>query len=207
MSKYIAGFDIDGVIGDFVSRFRAVVQDRYKVDLLEEHIRGHDLFLALGVSPNEALDLVRVTLEHPEYQLYAGAADGLRDLVAFGVEVHIITARWNGDPEARTKTQEWLASRGLTVGTHYNRIDAVREGEKFAVDAPLNSFVDDNLVEVLRMAERRPDVRTLIVYDHPWNQTLDVGGRLHRVHSWEELVPVLLAEMEAAQRELVGPRP
>lgn len=137
--------------------------------------------------------------EDPEYELYAGAGDGLRDLVAAGVEVHIITARWNGDPEARTKTEEWLASRGLTSGTHYNRIDAVKEGEKFAVDAPLDSFVDDNLVELLRMAEKRQDVRTLIVYDHPWNQTLDVGGRLHRVMGWAELVPLLLGELAASQ--------
>jgi 5'(3')-deoxyribonucleotidase len=202
MRKYVAGFDIDGVIGDFVSRFRALVQDRYKVNLLEEDIRAHDLYLALGVSSPEALELVHATLAHPEYEIYPGAADGLRALVVGGVEVHIITARWNGEPDARARTEEWLASRGLTSGTHYNRIDAVKEGQKFAVDAALDSFVDDNLVELLRMAERRPEVRSLIVYDHPWNQTLDVGGRLRRVRAWDELVPLLIGEAE-----LAGPAP
>jgi uncharacterized HAD superfamily protein len=206
MRKYVAGFDIDGVIGDFVSRFRALVQDRYKVELLEEHIRGHDLFLALGVSSQEALELVRATLAHPEYELYPGAAEGLRTLVDAGIEVHIITARWNGDPDARTKTEDWLASRGLALGTHYSRIDAVKEGEKFAVETALDSFVDDNLVELLRMAERRPDVRSLIVYDHPWNQTLDVARRLRRVHGWDELVPLLLVDAGVTGPEPAVPR-
>ena len=115
--------------------------------------------------------MIRATLEHPAYQLYPGARDGLDRLVASGVEVHIITARWNGDPDALTKTEEWLAMRGLVSGTHYSRIDAVHEGEKYAVGAALDSFVEDNLVELLKMAERRPDVRSLIVFDHPWNQT------------------------------------
>ena len=118
---------------------------------------------------------------------------------------HIITARWNGDPDARSKTEEWLASRGLALGTHYNRIDAVKEGEKFAVEAALDGFVDDNLVEVLRMAERRPDVGSLIVYDHPWKQTLDVARRLRRVRGWDELVPLLLTELEATARAGAAP--
>jgi hypothetical protein len=137
------------------------------------------------VSSPEALELVRTTPAYPEYELCPGAADGLRTLVDAGIEVHIIAA-WNGDPGARTKTEEWLASRGLALGTHYTRIDAVKEG-KFAVDVALDSFVDDKLVELLRMAERRPDVRLLIVYDHPWNQTLDVARRLRRVGGWDEL--------------------
>jgi hypothetical protein len=80
------------------------------------------------VSSPEALELVRTTPAYPEYELYPGAADGLRTLVDAGIEVHIIAARWNGDPGARTKTEEWLASRGLALGTHYTRIDAVKEG-------------------------------------------------------------------------------
>jgi uncharacterized HAD superfamily protein len=201
VTTYVAGFDIDGVIGDFVTRFRQIVRERYGVDLMEEHIRSHDLFLALGVSSSDALALVRATLAHPDYMLYAGAADGLRALVEAGIEVHIVTARWNGDPDARVKTEEWLAARGLLSGKHYNRIDAVKEGDKFAVEASLDSFVDDNLVELLKMAERRPDVRLLIVYDHPWNQSLDVTQRLKRVSGWADLVPLVLEDAARVKTE------
>jgi len=193
---YVAGFDIDGVIGDFVSRFRDVVRQVYSADLAEADIRGHDLFLALGIGKMEALDLIKQTLEHPGYELYPGAADGLARLVREGVEVHIVTARWNGDPNAAALTEQWLASRGLQKGSHYHRIDAVHEGAKHGVEASLDSFVDDNLVELVEMAERRPDVETLIVFDHPWNATLDVRRRFRRVVDWSELVALILGEAQ-----------
>jgi hypothetical protein len=44
------------------------------------------------------------------------------------------------------------------------------------------------------MADRRPDVPTRIVYDHPWNQTIDVGRRFQRVAGWPELVALILAD-------------
>lgn len=194
---YVAGFDIDGVIGDFVSRFRVVVREAYGVELREDQIRGHDLVLALGVSKAEALALIRKTLEHPDYALYPQAKDGLSQLADAGVEVHIITARWNGDPDAAGLTGDWLAARGLERGVHYHRIDAVKEGAKYGVNVNLDCFVDDNLVELIEMADRRPDVPTLIVFDHPWNQTLDVRRRFRRVAGWADLVPLILADAKA----------
>jgi hypothetical protein len=192
--RYVAGFDIDGVIGDFVSRFRVVVREAYGVELREDQIRAHDLFLALGVGKTEALALIRTTLEHADYELYPQAREGLRQLVDADVEVHIITARWNGDPDASRRTESWLASRGLEKGVHYHRIDAVKEGAKYGVQASLDCFVDDNLIELIEMADRRPDVPTRIVYDHPWNQTIDVGRRFQRVAGWPELVALILAD-------------
>jgi uncharacterized HAD superfamily protein len=201
---YVAGFDIDGVIGDFVTSFREVVLRAYSTELSEEDIRGHDLFLALGVGKAEALGLIRQTLEHPGYALYPGASKGLEQLVREGIEVHIVTARWNGDPKAGELTERWLASRGLRNGTHYHRIDAVHEGAKHGVTASLDSFVDDNLVELLEMADRRKDIRTLIVFDHPWNRTIDIHGRLRRVANWPALVELLGVE---AQRMLKSQAP
>ena len=195
--RYVAGFDIDGVIGDFVSSFRVAVREAYGVELREDQIRAHDLSLALGVGKTETLALIRTTLEHPDYALYPEAMDGLRQLVDAEVEVHIITARWNGDLDAAGRTESWLGTRGLEPGVHYHRIDAVKEGAKYGVQTPLDCFVDDNLVELIEMADRRPDVPTLIVYDHPWNQTIDVTRRFRRVTGWSDLVPLILADAES----------
>jgi hypothetical protein len=52
-------------------------------------------------------------------------------------------------------------------------------------------------VELIEMADRRPDVPTLIVYDHPWNQTIDVTRRFRRVTGWSDLVPLILADAES----------
>lgn len=196
---YVAGFDIDGVIGDFVSTFRVVVRAEYGIELREDQVRAHDLFLALGVGKAETLGIIRQTLEHADYALYPQARDGLRQLVEVGIEVHIVTARWNGDRDATRLTEQWLAARGLERNIHYQRIDAVKEGAKYGVDADLDCFVDDNLVELIEMSERRPDVHTLIIFDHPWNQTLDVRTRYRRVTGWDELVPLILANANSTE--------
>ena len=70
--NHIAGFDIDGVIADFVSAFREEVRRQYGVDLTEDDIRGHDLYLALGVSTDDAKTLIDRTLAHPETGLVSG---------------------------------------------------------------------------------------------------------------------------------------
>jgi 5'(3')-deoxyribonucleotidase len=194
---YVAGFDIDGVIADFVTSFRGTVRDKYGVELREEQIRGHDLSLALGIGHGELSPLVRTTLERRNPNLYPKAAEGLAQLVTAGLEVHIITARWNGDPDGLPQIEQWLGERGLQKGVHYHRIDAVREGAKHGLAARLDCFVDDNLMELIEMADQRPDVPTLIVYDHPWNQTADVHGRYCRVTDWPELVALILADRDA----------
>jgi uncharacterized HAD superfamily protein len=185
----IIGFDIDGVIADFVTEFRKLVREEYGADLQESDIRAHALHLALGVTEEESNALIKRNLLR-EVELYPGAADGLQSVMRAGAEVHIITARARNG-EGTEEVERWLAGRGLLLGQHYSRIDHASPRQKFTVDAHLDAFVDDDPDELLGMAANRPDVH-LVVFDHPWNQTLDVHGRLHRVTDWRSLTDHLL---------------
>lgn len=73
------GLDIDGVIADFVSEFRSLVKGVYGAELAESDIRAHSLHLALGVSKEEASELVARNLRR-ELRLYPGAQEGSRHL-------------------------------------------------------------------------------------------------------------------------------
>jgi uncharacterized HAD superfamily protein len=56
------GFDIDGVISDFVKTFSEIVEDKYGVKLNEAEIYCHDLNLVLGITKNERNELIIETL-------------------------------------------------------------------------------------------------------------------------------------------------
>lgn len=202
--RFVIGLDIDGVIADFVTEFRSVVMEEYGAELEDADIRAHALRLALGVAEEESRRLVRLTLLR-ELDLYPGAQRGLGTLVGAGAEVHVITARPAGANGTR-ETEEWLTTRGLFPGKHYHRVDHARPGEKHAVPAHLDVFADDDLDELIGMAEHRPGVR-LVVFDHPWNQTLDVHRRLRRVQDWDQLPVVLLQIRDEFEANRAGPVP
>ena len=190
---FTIGVDIDGVIADFVSVFRAEVLREYGVELADSDIRAHDLYLALGVSKDEAREMIRRTLDHQALALYPGAADGLAALVKSGLEVHIVTARNGGGAGAVSAAAEWLVQRRLHEGVHYHRVDVVPEGGKHTIASHMHAFVDDNLDEVIALAEHSSPDQLLIVFDHPWNQTIDVHSRFVRVGNWPELVDTVNA--------------
>jgi hypothetical protein len=83
-----------------VSAFQATVLATYQIDLREDQIRAYDLSLALGIGKEELGTLIRATLERHDASLYPEAREGLAQLVWAGLDVHIITSRWNGDVDA-----------------------------------------------------------------------------------------------------------
>lgn len=190
---YSIGVDIDGVIADFVTIFRDEVMAEYGVALAESDIRSHDLYLALGVSKQDVRRLITRTLAHQGLVLYPGAAEGLAALVRAGMDVHIVTARDSGGVDPVAAAGQWLVQRALYQGVHFNRINVVAEGSKHTVAGRMSCFVDDNLNELIALAEHGPREQVLIVFDHPWNQTLDVQSRFMRVGNWSELVDAVLA--------------
>ena len=50
--------------------------------------------------------------------------------------------------------------------------------------------VDDHLREVLGFVGK---VKHLVVFDHEWNQTLNLGQHVTRVRSWPEIEVVISA--------------
>jgi hypothetical protein len=58
-------------------------------------------------------------------------------------------------------------------------------GEKYlAPVAPLDVIVEDSLEEALEWTCK---VKNVLVYDQPWNQSLNVKGLMRRVFSWDEI--------------------
>lgn len=170
------GFDIDGVISDFVKAFRELVESKYDVKLNEAEIYCHDLNLVLGITKNERNQLIVETLRK-DLALNHGAKRTLKKLSSEGHKIYLLTARF-GVPAKVTK--DWLKRKGIP----YTELLQLTEGEKYRANVSLDLIVEDCLQDALEWSQK---VKTILVYDHPWNKTLNVNNLIKRVYSWDEI--------------------
>ena len=170
------GFDIDGVISDFVKTFIELVRKKYKLILEETNIYCHDLDLVLGISKEERNELIRETLKE-DLRLNPGAKGTIEKLHLEGHKIFILTARPHDLVDV---TKAWLKKKGIP----YTKLIQLNEGEKHLTNVKLDLIVEDNLEDAIGLSQK---VKNILVYDHPWNQTFNVKGLIKRVHSWHEI--------------------
>jgi uncharacterized HAD superfamily protein len=170
------GFDIDGVISDFLATFKEIVREKYKIDLKEKEIYCLDLDLVLGISKADCDELIRETLRR-DINLLPGAKEALKEIAKKGHEIYIFTARFS-DFEKITK--KWLDKNCVP----YRRIIQSEMGEKYQKVEHLDIVVEDNLYDALNWTRKSDKV---LVFDHPWNKTLNVNCLLKRVYTWAEV--------------------
>lgn len=175
------GVDIDGVVANFVAGFIPLVKERYGLILREQDIYVHDLYLVLGVPPDEAMDLVRQTISR-DLEPYPGAIKGLARLRRRH-QVALVTAR---PEDMLAVTEKWLAARQI----QYDRLCHFKEGLKHRNQYAFDVFIDDHLREAFGLVGKVPHI---IIFDHPWNRTFDVAGLFRRAHNWREVVSLVEA--------------
>jgi uncharacterized HAD superfamily protein len=170
------GFDIDGVISDFVKAFSESVKKKYGVTLKEADIYCHDLNLVLGITKNERNQLITETLKK-DLALNHGAKETLEKLFSEGHKIYLLTARFGVLAKV---TKDWLKRKGIP----YTELLQLTEGEKYHANVNLDLMVEDCLQDALEWSQK---AKNILVYDHPWNKTLNVNNLIKRVYSWDEI--------------------
>jgi uncharacterized HAD superfamily protein len=173
------GIDIDGVIANFVGTFIPLAQQRYGISFTERDIYVHDLYVVLGITEAEALELIRATITS-DPRPYDGAVEALRRIHAKH-DVVLMTAR---PKDLMDVTAQWLARWSIA----YRQLVHLDEGFKHEASLSLDIIVDDHLREALGFVGKVPHI---VVFDRPWNQTLNVARLFERVRTWEELVDLI----------------
>lgn len=172
------GIDIDGVIADFVEEFIKVIKERYDFDLKEKEIIYHDLYQVLGITKSESLELINETLNR-DLNIIKDA-DIYIDLLSMKNDIYILTARNIN----LTSIEKWLKKHNIK----YNDIVVFEEGGKNFCDKKLDVIIDDNLKEAIGFIGK---CEKIIIFDHPWNQTLDIHNSFYRVSNWYEIYEIL----------------
>ena len=171
------GIDIDGVISDFVTPFSKVVKKEYDADLEYCDILQHDLYKVLGLKENETLKLIKKTFDY-KLGFQQGAIDGVNKLFS-DHEIILITAR---DSKFEKITRDWLQNNNV----QYHDIIFVKDGEKCQENKHcFDVIIDDHLEEIVNCIGK---ITHILVYDHPWNQSLNVTDSFHRVFNWKDIL-------------------
>ncbi len=87
------GFDIDGVISDFVNSLNSLVEHKYGIRLNEADLYCHDLNLVLGITKKERNQLVTENLKR-DLAVNRGAKETLEKLFSEGHKIYLLTARF-----------------------------------------------------------------------------------------------------------------
>lgn len=171
------GFDIDGVISDFVRTFLRLVKKHYDLTIKETDIYCHELDLVLGISKEERNQLIRETLQE-DLALNPYAKETLEKLYSEGHQIFILTAR---PRDLVNVTKNWLKKRGIS----YSHLIQLNEGEKHLAEVKLDLVVEDNLEDAIGWSRK---VKSILIYDRPWNRSFNVRNLFKRVHNWNEIL-------------------
>lgn len=173
------GVDIDGVIFHFIKGFLSVVNEEYGLELEESDIQTHDLFQVLGIPKKKTNDLIRKTLMR-DLELIPRAKESL-ECLSQRHEIIILTARF---PDLLEVTKHQLADKGI----QYDRILCLSEGNKHRSNIDLDVIIEDNFEDAMGWVGK---AKLVLVFDHPWNKSLNVAGLFKRVRSWGEVVQTI----------------
>ena len=146
------GFDIDGVIADFVTVLIATVKEKYNIVFTKEEIYCHGINLVLGLTKKETEDLIAEALSQ-DMEIVNGSKSILEKLHAEGHKIYLLTARAKN---TRKMTENWLKKNGIC----YTQLIHLDKGEKNQTKLNLDVIVEDCLQEAL---EWSPKVKNIIV--------------------------------------------
>ena len=171
------GFDIDGVIANFTEPLLEIIKDKYGLALKVSDIYTFDLGVVLGITKTESNQLINETLKK-DLPLNSGAKETLEQLSREGHSIYLLTGRFG---YLRDLTQSWLKEKEVP----YTQLHLLNVGEKYLAKVePLHLVVEDSLEEALEWTRK---VRNVLVYDQPWNRTLNVKGLTKRVYNWNQI--------------------
>ena len=153
----------------------ATLLNKYDYPLTESEIYLHDLNLVLGIEQEECLDLIEETLEK-DLNLVKDVKQVL-DKIKEENEIYILTAR---SIKFKETTIEWLRRKSIL----YDKILFLNEGEKYSCNEHFDIIIEDCLKDAINWKKK---VKNVIIFDRPWNKTLDVKKHLIRVKNWTEI--------------------
>jgi uncharacterized HAD superfamily protein len=171
------GFDIDGVIANFTEPLLETIKEKYGLALKVTDIYTFDLGVVLGITKAEGNQLITETLKK-DLPLNYGAKETLEQLSREGHNIYLLTGRYG---HMRELTQSWLKEKNIP----YTQLHLLNIGEKYLAKVePLDLVVEDSLQEALEWTRK---VKNVLVYDQPWNRTLNVKNLTKRVYNWSQI--------------------
>ena len=188
----VIGLDLDDVLAGFNETLSQYHNKHYGTKYRREDIRSFSLEETWNVTSEVAIQRLWAFLESPELTNtlpISGSVSGVHTLKQHS-SLQLVTAR----PESlKDKTFEWLERYFPKVFNEIHFVNHFGDGKRrgkgeVCKELGVEIFVDDSMANAVDIASVRIPV---LLFDTPWNQG-SVNEPIKRVHSWEEIVKVLL---------------
>jgi uncharacterized HAD superfamily protein len=178
--KPILGVDIDNVLAQSDACLRALISERFCINLKEEDITQYD-YSAYGLTEPQLEELFHLfnTDVCRSLKIITGAKAALTRL-ASRYEIVLVTSR---NPISKEGTEWWLRRKGLPYDQLYFN------DEKHALGIPYHAFIEDRHEHAHRIAGTGALV---LLMTRPWNAQPLVHANIRRVQTWREIVEELL---------------
>lgn len=183
--QFILGVDLDGVVADHTRRFREILAELRGVEPETLPLERSWDFTEWGLDNDQYSHYHRIAvMEHDMFrtmELVEGAAEALWRLSDAGIWIRIITHRlyvnW-GHEKAVGDTAAWLDEMRIPYR------DLCFLGAKPQVEA--NAYIDDapHNIEQLRAMGK-----TVVVFDQPYNRSVEEGPR---AHTWTDAEAIVM---------------
>lgn len=180
------GFDLDGVICDFVKALCRELDRTHGVRLNLSHMDIPDWSLeqSLGM-PSELVDnLIASVFKHQKVSPIPGAIEGLRLLADKGHRISVVSVR---EPVGQNAAYLWLTRHG--VYTHSITWCELGDKRKIADRLGLDVFVDDNPAEAESIGELPGCVS--VVFTQPWNVEMGLKAGVVRAFTWDDIMSIV----------------
>lgn len=175
------GFDIDGVLYNFVDSFRdyLITDKGYSAEQLSAEPSNYAFFTSWGLSREEFE--FYCNLAGRDGKLFSGPPDPenlsqtFKRLKSSGHDITIISARYHG-PDPHGQTLDWLTKNDIP----YDNL--VMSADKSIVHTDV--YIDDFLSNLAKL----PKTTYPYLMDRPWNQYEPMFMSAHRVYSLDEMI-------------------
>lgn len=165
------GFDIDGVLANFVQGYEDLIIEITQKNLFPEHRPLPPVWdwpQYYGYTNEEIREVWKQIDEHPFFWSRLGVLSGARHLplVANGShDVYFITHRTRG-LDVKRQTERWLLAHGVVTPTVL-----LAEESKGGIVAGLglDYFIEDRLDNAVEISQTAPDCQVFLL-DCPYNQ-------------------------------------
>jgi 5'(3')-deoxyribonucleotidase len=176
VSKLTVLVDVDDVVADLVPAWLADYNRAYSDILTPEDIKSWDM--TDWVSGECGAKIYEFLNDHTIYDRIVpvpGAHMGVTRLRAMGHRVVFVTSASALNTGLKLT---WLIKHGFLTGQPWAQHDFVAAHDKYLVRGDV--IIDDRIENVTQFPGGK------IIFDRPWNRSLEMTGLGHRMRSWVE---------------------
>ena len=185
--------DFDDTIADMSTVACAVLSEMVGKEIKKKDWTDWDMN-NLGIPKEKFFEAIRLMCEKGLYRqvpfVSPSCLPTLKTLAEAGFILDVVTERQS---KQRRTVLDWLKVNKVP----YNTLVLVRIGKSKAA-LGYDVYVDDNPIQAVKIAKTG---KVCLLYDQPWNRSLEENERIIRVRSWDEVMDKLF-EMRGNRYEV-----